>query len=455
MRNHERINNAPPYEIEHFDDFEAADIALRGLERISRERRRKELGSQAKLETGPEAHASADTEDENEAETKVEDAYDDDYYEDEYWDEDYDYGPERSEELEREQRFELFTIPPRLAEEYKLPRDLPPGVAIMGGTARSLARRLITGDTEPIRDLDLVYIPELADLDSPPTAQQLDELSARYMPDDYVYDHGIGTEKLERYFETRDFTINQCLIAGDRLLITQAAYDDFQENIIRPSYDSQQSVDQPINQRLFIKALLLQAVFQECTKSYPMLEDFCLDDIDEVIAEYDSEYDNYNEEDESEGEDDGIRLYPFNLALTLNKAMSRGAEIATNFIRNLVDYDVIDPIYLNEPLKLARKLRDRCYNFDFRPVDDSIDGDSLEYQDLYEEFTGLNGYQPHDQAIKSALNEYRSSNINHSNEELPERWSGKYSQDEYDWINREGKYATPKTFKEDLGGDSE
>lgn len=186
-----------------------------------------------------------------------------------------------------------------------------------------------------------------------------------------------------------------------------------------------------------------------------MLEDFCLDDIDEVIAEYDSEYDNYSEEDESEGEDDGIRLYPFNLALTLNKAMSRGAEIATNFIRNLVDYDVIDPIYLNEPLKLARKLRDRCYNFDFRPVDDSIDGDSLEYQDLYEEFTGLNGYQPHDQAIKSALNEYRSSNINHSNEELPERWSGKYSQDEYDWINREGKYATPKTFKEDLGGDSE
>ena len=65
MRNHERINNAPPYEIEHFDDFEAADIALRGLERISRERRRKELGSQAKLETGPEAHASADAEDEN------------------------------------------------------------------------------------------------------------------------------------------------------------------------------------------------------------------------------------------------------------------------------------------------------------------------------------------------------------------------------------------------------
>jgi len=417
-------NNAPPpvAEVEHFSDFEAADLALRGTKRIAKEKHETEERKLQELEL-LELEPSGGSE-------NVEELDEDDYdYDEDYSDyEDYyDWGESREEELEREQKFELFTIPPKIIEEYNLPDDLPDGVAIMGGTARSLARRLVAGDKEPVRDLDLVFIPELADRDNPPTDNEIEALSQKYMPDDYAYGHGIGTEHLESYFGTRDLTINQCLVAGNKLLMTRAAYDDFQENIIRPSYYEQNKDNKPISERMFLKALLLQAVFSEFTDSFPTLEDFGLDEIDREIDE--NAYDD-------------IRISPFDVALTMNKAMGRGAQIAMKFTENLVDWNIVSNSYLNRPMRLARDARDLCYSFEYCTNDTPLDGladDPLDYHNLEEEFQGLQHYQSADPAVRAAMREYDSPDPDIHGEPTEKVYRA-YTKDDYAWMNREGEY---------------
>lgn len=339
------------------------------------------------------------------------------------YEEEMDGGEERVEELERERQFETFTLPKELIREYDLPR-LPKGVAIMGGTARSVARRVVTGDAEPVRDLDLVYIPELDKSEEGLSEEELEELSKEYMPDDYMNGHGIQTEELENYFLTRDFTINQCLVYGDQLVMTRAAYDDFQENIIRPSYDTQPYAETPINQRLFLKALMMQTVLTTVTSSYPTLEEFNLRNIDEEI------------EERERFDQDDLRLNPFEIALTMNKVMSRGAEVATRFVESLIDYDVVDEYYWGQPLHLAREARDRCYSFEYRPLEDWED-DELEYDSLEEEFAGLENFQTHDPAVRKAMSEYRSGRKTgkQARETIAEKKSGEYSAADYQWAN--------------------
>ncbi len=426
MRSPERNNTPPPTaEIEHLDDFEAADLALRGIQRVTEDRLRQEALKKAEEEELAKKRAALDDDD---YEYWYGD-HDDDYNDyDDYEDDDRGWGEIREDELEREQKFELFTIPPKIIAEYKLPEDLPDGVAIMGGTARSLARRIVTGDKEPVRDLDLVFIPELADADNPPTYEELNHLSAKYMPDDYSYGHGISTEHLENYFKERDLTVNQCLIAGNKLLMTRAAYDDFQENIIRPSFYEQRKTDEPISDRIFLKALLLQATFSDFTDSYPTLEDFDVEEIDREIEENKHHY---------------IRISPFNIALTMNKAMGRDARIAMKFTENLVDWDLVDEEYLGHPMLLARDARNLCYNFNFYPNDNPIEGmrdDPLDYRSLEEEFKGLEHYQSTDPAVRAAMREYDSTSPKQDDDFYPERFSGAYTRDDYDWINHTRQY---------------
>lgn len=143
----------------------------------------------------------------------------------------------------------------------------------MGGAARSLARRLVADENEPVRDLDLVYIQEFDTAAEQLDDETLDKLSAKYMPDDYSYGHGMQRDSLRNYFATRDLTINQCLIAGNKMLMTRAAYDDLQENILRPSFYEQPKEWYTCNHRILLKILLLQTILKETTKSYPTLEE--------------------------------------------------------------------------------------------------------------------------------------------------------------------------------------
>lgn len=395
MKSGESFSAAGTGETQHFDDFKAMDVALRGLKRVTEEKQRRE----AEAAEFPEVEVDEDNEDDWRGEETQESSWDDEWY--------YDYyaGDERSEELEREKQFEVMTIPQEILDEYELPTDLPAGVAVMGGTARSLARRVVTGDKEPVRDLDLIYVPELADPDNPASNEQLDAVSAKYMADDYKYGHGVGTKRLEEYFYTRDFTINQCLVVGDKLLMTRAAYDDMQENIIRTTHDRQPREYAHVDNRTYVRALMLEAVLQECTSSYPTIESV-------MNGRYD---------------DDG-NLFPvsgFDVALVLNKTMARGVRTAMRMTEVLADYDVINERFIDRPLALARALREDNVRFMFRPVDDDIEEGSME-----EDFE-VKTTSPIKERVRKNLREYKSRDSKQWTEPL----SGQYTMADYELAN--------------------
>ncbi len=340
---------------------------------------------------------------------------DEEYDEYDDWEEDaQDEGDERTEELEREKQFEVLTIPREILEEYDLP-ELPESLAIMGGTARSVARRIVAGDTELVRDLDLVYIPELGNDDTKLSSAELDDLSKEYMPDDYMYGRGIQTEELENYFLTRDFTMNQCLIYQDKLMLTRAAYDDLQENIIRPSYDTQPNAETPISERLFLKALMMKAMLAAAGVS-ATLEEFGMGQINEEMAER-----------VREGED--LRLGAPNIAPALNRAMSQGAEITQEFVNALVESGVVPDYYQGRPLLLAHRIKDKCDDFTYQPDDDwkneeiydSLDETIMELPDRRRTYSS---------AMREAMQEYESYF------QIKERETGEYSPEEYEWVNR-------------------
>ena len=340
---------------------------------------------------------------------------DEEYDEYDDWKEDaQDEGDERTEELEREKQFEVLTIPREISREYDLPK-LPEGVAIMGGTARSVARQVVAGDMEPVRDLDLVYIPELSDSDDKLSDAELDDLSKEYMPDDYMYGRGIQTEELENYFLTRDFTMNQCLIYQDKLMLTRAAYDDLQENIIRPSYDTQPNAETPISERLFLKALMMKAILAAAGVS-ATLEEFGMGQINEEMAER-----------VREGED--LRLGAPNIAPALNRAMSQGAEVTQEFVKALVESGVVPDYYQGRPLLLAHRIKDKCDDFTYQPDDDwkneeiydSLDETIMELPDRRRTYSS---------AMREAMQEYESYF------QIKERETGEYSPEEYEWVNR-------------------
>lgn len=404
MKSAERINASNSTEVEHFEDFEAMDVALRGLKRV--------LADRPKPATvaGEESQATDDSEIEptEEMDEYWEDDYDDyDSYDDDY-DYEYDAGDERLEELEREKQFEVLTIPQEILEEYNLPQDLPAGVAVMGGTARSLARRVVTGDKEPVRDLDLIYIAEFSDPDNPVSPEDLEEVSEKYMPDDFAYGHGIKREHLENYFGSRDFTMNQCLVVGNKLLMTRAAYDDFQENIIRPSYDRKPREYSPLSDSDFMRGLLFLTVLQDCTSSYPMAEDLMS-----------GRYDEY---------DEPFGVSGFQIALTLNKAMSRGVRTAMHFTETLADYDLIDEDYIDEPLRLAKAIADDGdVSFHFRPVDTEIEEGEKDEDETFDTKIA----SPMRRGVRKALREYESRDRKRWTEPL----SGKYTKADYDKVN--------------------
>lgn len=394
MKSRESFGAAGAGETQHFDDFEAMDVALRGLKRVTEEKQRREA------EAAEFAEVEVDNEEDGwRGEDTQESYWDDDEYDDYYQ------GEERLEELEREKRFEVMTIPQEILEEYGLPTDLPAGVAVMGGTARSLARRVVTGDKEPVRDLDLIYVPELAEPDNPASSEQLDAVSAKYMADDYKYGHGVETKRLEEYFDTRDFTINQCLVVGDKLLMTRAAYDDMQENIIRTTHDRQPREYAYVNNRTYVRALMLEAVLQECTSSYPTIESVMNGRCDE----------------------DG-NLFPvsgFDVALVLNKTMARGVRTAMRMTEVLADYDVINDRFIDRPLALARALREDNVRFMFRPVDDNIEEGGMD-----EDFE-VKTTSPIKERVRKNLREYKSRDSSQWTEPL----SGQYTMMDYEIAN--------------------
>lgn len=313
-----------------------------------------------------------------------------------------EWSDERKEYSSEYREFEIFPLPQEILEQYEFLKELPRNVGVMGGMARSIARRIIAKEDEPVRDIDLVYI---QDNESEPNEQILDELSQKYMPDDYAYGHGIQEERLDDYFDSRDLTVNECLVLNGALVVSNFAHNDLKENIIRPTYYEMQDRTLNSSGRNAMRALAMQATLMESTESYPTLEDF-----------------NINP----------FYTPSFEMAVQLNKTMSRGAEVACNFTNLLADYNMIPVELAGQPKAVARYLLEyRLQNFYFRPNDD---------ERLRMKASGENDkfiqpgvvsaeYHISDPIIRSVVGEY-------DDDPTTERYSGHYTQEEFDEINR-------------------
>lgn len=347
------------------------------------------------------------------------DEYDDGYYDDEEYGyesddgyyseyEEQHYGEERYAFNEEKLTLQEIALPDEILKRYSFLGELPHGIAVMGGVARSIAREIIAGVREPIRDIDLVNIVN-KEGNSEVAPETLDVLSRKYMPDDYSFGHGIGNDTLENYFKTRDFTINQCLIQNGKLIVSDFAYNDFRENIIRPTYYEHSHDGDDVSSRLFLKALMMRSVLSQISDSVPLIEDM---------------------EPPSD-------IRPFDIALFLNKAMSRGAETARAFTGDLADWDVISGEYVGRPIALAKDLMRDVYAFKFRPSTDERFKDVQECADMDGFFVPpvMLDYHASDPSIRHAIAEYEDglgSDLNAGEE----RYSGRYTQTDYDDINR-------------------
>ncbi len=381
-------SNLESFEDDREHDSDITDLAVNGLSRVVSEDDITDDGG--------------DYEEEND--------YDGDYgEEDDYYSEyeEQHYGEERSDFDEEKLTLREIPLPVEILERYSFLSEIPHGVAVMGGVARSIAREIITGEREPIRDIDLINITD-EEGNSEVDYDTLNALSWKFMPDDYAFGHGIGNDTLDHYFRTRDFTVNQSLVKDGKLIVSNFAYNDFQENIIRPTYFEHPYNDDDIGSRLFLKALMMRVVLAQISDSIPLIEDMERPDY----------------------------IGSFDTALFLNKAMSRGAETACAFTDDLAEWDIISEEYAGRPVALAKALLEDVYAFEFRPSTDERFKDVVECEDMDGFFvppTMMNYYASNPE-IRRAIAEY-DDGLDESIYAWGERTSGHYTQDEYDDIN--------------------
>ncbi|RYC74034.1 hypothetical protein [Candidatus Nanosyncoccus nanoralicus] len=373
--------------------------------------------------------------DATEQDDSPEDEYDDNdgFEEEENYENEYDDEDERIEFRDSYKKINQYPLTPEIYERFPFLHELPQGVAVMGGVARSITRQFLTGDIEPIRDIDLVHIND-REGDQPVSPEELEHLSQKFMPEDYAFGHGIQPESFEHYFRTRDFTVNESLILNNQLYFTESAKNDFLENIIRPTYKELPNYQDELSSRLFLKALMMQSVIAEFTDSIPTLEDI-----------------NYVD-----------RIRTFDIALMLNKCISRGAEVAQSFTANLVDWDVISEDFLGRPLAAARDLRQDLYNFNYYPsaYKPNQDSSSNEKSDReikeylksinFKEFDlpdSMSRFHTSDPSIRLAIKEYEEGSTDQIRlpidkvpidpDDYPERFHGQYEDYDFDFINSE------------------
>ena len=382
-------SNPESFENEQESDPDIAELAVNGLSRV--------VGEQE--------------DDTNDDDYYGEENYDDgEYYEEDDYDD--DYGEERADFDEEKLTLQETPLPAEILERYSFLSELPHGVAVIGGVARSIAREIITSEREPIRDIDLINITD-EEGNSEVDYDTLNELSRNFMPDDYTFGHGIGDDTLDHYFRTRDFTVNQSLIKDGKLIVSNFAYNDFQENIIRPTYFEHPYDGDDIGSRLFLKALMMRSVFSQISDSIPLIEDM---------------------------ERPGY-IGSFDIALFLNKAMSRGARTARIFTEDLADWDIISEEYAGRPVALAKALLEDVHTFEFRPSTDERFKDIQECEDMDGFFIppAMSHYHASNPVIRRAIAEYEDD-LDEPISSGKERASGYYTQAEYDEINRSSAY---------------
>lgn len=122
---------------------------------------------------------------------------------------------------------DVFAI--EVSEDAKRMLDkLPEDFVYIGGAARAVLERSLGVDAYATpRDIDIAVMSR-----NQKSRELIDEMSKKYMPEDYSHGHGIGRET-SAYFETRDFTINEVFATSEALYCTRQCLFDTLRGIIR------------------------------------------------------------------------------------------------------------------------------------------------------------------------------------------------------------------------------
>ena len=252
-------------------------------------------------------------------------------------DSDSDEELQSDEDREIEAPIEVF----KFNHGQEMPFELPPGYCLEGGAARGIVLSTLGHKVLPPRDYDIIGIKEL----NPDPSLKL-ELSEKYMPDDYQHGYGVEEDNIERYFKTRDFTINEVFADKENAYITAQGLEDLLNKCIRPSdfekhsWYSSQSYEVGVHPKLAMKAIRLHAEFEEL-------------------------YGKGNIEDIAQWQWDFHEVPLFHLALALNKACQMGDKVSIRFYAKLIELGTID-FMENSQLPSGQNVADLAANIRYK-----------------------------------------------------------------------------------------
>lgn len=210
------------------------------------------------------------------------------------------YGVEAEVRKNSSGQLELVTV--ELPETIP---SLPADYGYKGGAARAILEHSLGLPYSEPRDLDIVFFGENEDRDVS------DRLAKEYMPDDYS--HGYGVESLgDNYFSTRDFTLNEVLYDGHKVVCTRQCLTDLLRNIVRfTDYEKDKAYygeEFFINPKLLAKAVRMVAYARDQGKERAAITDE-IDSLQELYVD------------------------DFHLALHLDRAIEQGPGVAREYVR--------------------------------------------------------------------------------------------------------------------------
>lgn len=222
--------------------------------------------------------------------------------------------------------------------------ELPNGYGFIGGAARNVLDALVhpNGDIRPPRDIDLVFgADHIQNFDE----DQAHNLAMKLSPRDAIYGHGVQViDDINDYINTRDFTINQVMFQGGRLVVSDQAAIDMGNFIIRPT-DFVHNKEHSLGSKLALKAVRLLAELKA-----DGLQQACIRGINLRRDTHDVSYSDF-----------------FQL-LNLDKAFERGEDVAEQYMQELQAHK-IGPygIRTHDPIKVYKRLLGEVYDFEPSP----------------------------------------------------------------------------------------
>jgi len=254
-----------------------------------------------------------------------------------------EYGIDKQKVTEDENGDFRITI-----ENHFSSKRLPEGYGYKGGAARALLLRGLDIDPkyEP-RDVDIIRFTR-----EEPEPGLDDRLAQEYSPEDFEAasnQEGRDTVEysgdLDEYFNSRDYTLNELYATDNEVVATRQCLLDTVRHVIRlTEYESNMFSDR-IGPKMLAKTIFLYA---EAIERWG-----------DATVDHNTAYENNF-------------VPPFYLAVHLDKAFERGAQVAQRYTRELVNREQI-PADINTPEEAADYLlsvmRDKNFYYRHAPTD--------------------------------------------------------------------------------------